>query len=321
MLVDMPLAELERYRPPLTRPDNFMDFWQQTLAESSSQPLNITTEEQDYPVDRVTVYKVLYDGFGQGTRVAGWYIVPKEEYRLVIDGKTPTLVRYHGYSASKRLPGFHLDWALQGYCVFAVDARGQNGDTPDNNHYDSGSVPGCMTRGILRAQNYYYRFAYMDCVRAIDVVRSFPEVGSLILNGGSQGGGLALAVAALAKDKGIVAALPDVPYLCHFRRAVEVFSDGPLQELVDYWKVYPQHVEESFHTLSYFDCLNLASLVTCRVLLSIGLLDTLCPPSTGFAVYNHLTCEKEVKVYPYNGHEGGGLIQDEEKYRFVRRYV
>lgn len=321
MNVDMSLAELELYKPELTRSADFSSFWEQTLAESANQPLNATLEEIEYPVDRIKVYDVRYDGFGQGTRVAGWYIVPEESYRRTVDGSTPTLVQYHGYSGGRGIPGQYLNWALQSYNVFAVDTRGQNGDTPDNQPYPYGSAVGFMTKGILDPLTYYYRFAYMDCVRAIDFVRSRSEVGPIVITGGSQGGGLTLAVAALARDKGIVAAMPDVPYLCHFRRSVEIFTAGPYHELVTYWKQQPYTVEKSYHTLSYFDGMNLAPMISCPVLLSVALLDTVCPASSGFAVYNHLTCEKELRVYHYNGHEGGGVHQEEEKYRFIRRYL
>ena len=124
-----------------------------------------------------------------------------------------------------------------------------------------------------------------------------------------------------AAHKEVVAAMPDVPFLCHFERAVEVCLNGPYQELVNLWKMRPRAVQDHYRTLSYFDCMNLASRITCPILMSVALLDTMCPPSTGFAVYNHLTStEKEMRVYPYNEHEGGGAIHEEEKYRFVRKY-
>ena len=321
MLIDKPLAELELYKPSLTRQHDFDAFWAQTLNESTDQPLNATLEEVRYLVERITVYRVHYDGFGPATRIAGWYLVPKDQYRLESEGRTPTIVQYHGYSGGKGVPGSYLHWALQGYCVFTVDTRGQTGDTPDNAHYSSGSFIGYMTKGIDHPSTYYYRYVYMDCVRAVDFLRTCPEVGSIALTGGSQGGGLTLATAALARDKGVVAAMPDVPFLCHFERAVEVCLNGPYQELVNLWKMRPRAVQDHYRTLSYFDCMNLASRITCPILMSVALLDTMCPPSTGFAVYNHLTStEREMRVYPYNEHEGGGAIHEEEKYRFVRKY-
>lgn len=321
MIVDLPISELEHYRPESTARADFSTFWAETVAESDAQPLNASIEEYPFPSDRVTVYRVRYDGFGKNTRIAGWYIVPRPEYRLQREEKTPTLVHYHGYSGSKELPINFMGWALQGYNVFAVDTRGQNGETPDNNAYESGAVPGYMTKGILDHKNYYYRYAYMDCVRAIDFVRSRPEVGPIIVHGRSQGGALTLATAALAQNKGIVAAMPDVPYLSCFPRAIEMFSEGPYIELVNYWKSHPYDVENSYQTLSYFDAMNLAERITCPVLISVGLLDTICPPSTGFAVYNHLNCEKTLKVYPFNGHEGGGQHHDTIKWQYVRDII
>lgn len=317
MIIDKPLYELELYRPPLTATEDFALFWEQALRDSAVQPLQATLEEYTYPVERISVYKVHYDGFGPSTRIAGWYLLPDESYRLNVQGKTPTIVQYHGYGASKGVPAQYLAWALQGYCVFAVDVRGQNGETPDNAVYPAGGANGHMSKGILDPQSYYYRYVYMDCMRAVDFVRSRPETGPIFLTGGSQGGGLTLATAALAGDY-IAGAMPDVPYLAHFRRALEVFSEGPYHELVDYWKAHPFDIETSYHTLSYFDAMNFASRISCPVLFSVAMLDQICPPSTGFAVYNHLLSKKQMKLYPYNGHEGGGMFQEEEKYRFTR---
>lgn len=319
MIVDLPLAQLEKYKPELTAQPDFAEFWERTVAQSNQQPLNPTLEEYPYPVAGVTVYRLQYDGFGTGTRINGWYLVPKNPLRL--SDKIPAIIQYHGYSGNKGRPTSYLHWALQGYYVLAIDTRGQDGDTPDNQSYPSGGAVGFMTRGIADPQTYYYRYVYMDCLRAINFMRSQPEIGPIALTGASQGGGLTIAAAALGSDQQIVAAMPDVPYLCHFRRAVEVYSTGPYQELVNHWKAHPEAVENNFRTLSYFDGLNFAPQIKAPILLSVALLDTTCPPSTGFAVYNQLEVEKELKIYPFNAHEGGGPWQEEAKYRFISQYL
>jgi cephalosporin-C deacetylase len=317
MLVDMSRAELERYHPELTCEPDFDAFWQRSLAESAAQPLDPAIERVPYPVARVQVFHVTYAGFGPDTRINGWWIVPTE-----LDPALPTIVQYHGYSNSKGLPASYLHWALQGCRVFAVDVRGQDGETPDNAPYPSGSSLGCMTRGIADPATYYYRYVYLDCLRAVSFVRAQTGVGPIALMGASQGGGLTLAVAALDGSVDIVAAMADVPYLCNFGRAIEMFSDGPYQELVEHWQRHPGDYERDLHTLSYFDGMNLAPQITCPVLMSVALLDTICPPSTGYAVYHHLTTpHKELRVYPFAGHEGGGPRHDEEKYRFVREVM
>ena len=161
-----------------------------------------------------------------------------------------------------------------------------------------------MTAGIAAPQTYYYRGVYLDCVRALDVLAARPEVDAtrLAVTGVSQGGGLSLAVAGL--DERVRLCIPEVPYLCDFPRAVAITPDGPYREIAGYLRLCDS-VEESaaLKTLSYFDNVNLAGLVKASCLVSVGLWDTICPPSTVFAAYNHLAGPKEIKVYPYMGHD------------------
>jgi len=319
MIVDLPLVQLEQYAPPRTEQSDFDAFWNETLAESSDQPLNMLLEPHLYPVDRVQVHALSFDGFGPRTRVQGWYVVPAEGYRYAPNRVLPTIVQYHGYNMSKGVPALYLHWALQGFGVLAIDTRGQNGDTPDNAVYTSGNTVGWLAKGIDDPRTYYYRYAYIDAVHAVQVARVLSDDGPIMLTGSSQGGGLALAVAALARDTPICAAMPDVPFMCHIRRGVDVSTTGPYTELVAHWRVRPSAVELHFRNLSYFDGLNFASRITCPVLMSVALLDTTCPPSTGFAVFNWLASTRKHRcVYPYSGHEGAMLLHEEEKYRFVR---
>jgi cephalosporin-C deacetylase len=143
-------------------------------------------------------------------------------------------------------------------------------------------------------------------VRAVDAVRALPDVAvdSVSVQGISQGGGLALAVAGLVPD--LVAVMPDVPFLCHYRRAVEVCESNPYEEITRYLSVRRQAVDQVFTTLSYFDGVNFAKRANAPAYFSVALLDVTCPPSTVYAAYNHYAAaEKEMVVYPFNDHEGG----------------
>ena len=295
-LYDKPLGELCVYSPANTREADFYAFWRETLAESAETPLNEELQEADYPALGVDVYQVHYDGW-RGARVCGWYLVPQRE------GPFPALVQYHGYSGSKGEVHAYLAWALQGYAVLAVDVRGQSGNSSDPGPYTGGHITGWMTQGILDPREYYYRGAYVDCVRAVDFVASRDEVDAahIGLMGVSQGGGLTLAVAAL--DDRPVLAMPEVPYLCHYRRAVEMALGGPYLEIVSYLHRWPDREQEVWRTLSYFDNMNLASEIACPILMTVGLRDEICPPSTVYAAFNNITVPKEIKVYPYHQHE------------------
>jgi cephalosporin-C deacetylase len=322
-LVDWPLSQLQQYRPPPTREPDFDAFWAQTFEEAVGVPLDAEIAPvEEYPVPELRVARAYYTGWA-GARICGWWLVPPGRAPGARGGRRPALVFYHGYGGNKGQLDVYLGWALQGYCVLAVDTRGQSGESTDPKAYPGGHATGWMTEGILDPREYYYRGAYVDCVRALDFVCAQPEVdpARIGLTGGSQGGGLTLAVAALDPQQRARVAMPDVPYLCHFRRAVEVAAQPPYTEVAAYCRHWPQREAQVFRTLSYFDGMNLAPRITCPVLMNVGLQDVVCPPSTIFATFNHLgSAEKELKVFPYNGHEGNPN-HTLDKLRWARRHV
>ncbi|RME97345.1 MAG: cephalosporin deacetylase [Chloroflexi bacterium] len=295
-IFDLSLEELQIYRPALTRQPDFEQFWQTTLAEAAQQPLNAELTAVDYPVPEIRAFSTRYAGW-QGASVAAWYLRPSG------NGPFPAMVFYHGYTRSKEGIYNYLPWVLQGYAVLAVDVRGQSGETADTATYSSGHARGWMTKGILSEYEYYYRGVYVDAVRALDFLAARPDVDitRVGLTGFSQGGGLSLAVAAL--DNRPALTMPGMPFLCHFERPLQISRAYPYWEFADYLRDYPHRTARVFKTLSYFDNLNLADKIKCPVLVSVGLIDEICPPSTVFAVYNHLPGPKQIAVFPYHQHE------------------
>lgn len=295
-VVDMPLEQLKVYKPALTRRKDFDAFWSRTLKAALAQPLGAVFEPHPYPARGVRVRRATFDGF-EGGRIAGWLLEPETP------GRHPALVVYHGYSG--RSPGvFHLlPWALQGFVVLGVDCRGQCGGSTDAAVYPEGHCPGYMTAGILDKETYYYRYVYADGVRAVELVASLDTVdaGRIGVTGVSQGGGLSLAAAALAPNR-VKLTGPCVPYLCHYGRAIEI-AEYPYREISDYVRSWPDRYETVLETLSYFDNLNLADRIRGRALVSVGLWDVICPPSTIYAVINRMKCPTEVLVCPCTGHE------------------
>ena len=100
------------------------------------------------------------------------------------------------------------------------------------------------------------------------------------------------------------------------RRRTETHS-YPYQELARFLVSHRDKVETVFATLAYFDGINFAARGRGAALFSVGLMDETCPPSTVFAAYNHYGGPKEIRVWRYNHHEGGGPFQVQEKLRFV----
>ena len=305
-LTDLTHSELLAFRPEVQEPADFDAFWERTIAEARAAGGVPELTPADSPVTQLRIDDLVFPGFG-GEPVRAWVSRPLHD-----DGPLPAVVQYQGYGGGRGLPGENVAWALAGYVHVFVDTRGQGsgwgsgGDTPDP-HGSGPATPGVMTRGIHSPETYYYRRVFTDAVRAVDATRSLPFVDPdrIAVTGGSQGGGIALAAGALAGD--ITAVMPDVAFLCAFRRGAEVAAGGPFLELATYLSVHRDEVADVFRTLSYFDGVNFARRIHAPSLFSVALMDTVVPPSTTFAAYNHVAAsDRAIEVYPFNDHEGGG---------------
>ena len=307
--------DLFEYLPPLTRRTDFDAFWGETIARAKSVPLNPERTKYDYPSPYVSVYSIQYNGFDE-TRIHGWYLVPD----FVSKDKLPCLIHYHGFTGSRGNPADFMQWVMMGMAVVSVDCRDQSGLTGNSAQYSDGYTQNVVCKGILNKEEYYFRAVYMDCLKAIDFTCAQSEVDRerIVIEGGSQGGALTMAVCAL--DPRPYLALADVPSNSNLEKRVEG-AHGSFSSVMEYLKLYPQHTEKAFETLSYFDTMNLASRIQCRVLASVGLKDNTCPAKLYFATYNRIAGPKEIRIYPFNGHEGGRGIHNEVKLNYLARYL
>jgi len=317
-LFDKPLDELKKYRPKREEPRDFDAFWKRTLADARRYPLNATFARVDAGLATIESFDVTFNGFG-GQPIKAWLNLPRQR-----SGRLPCVVEFLGYGGGRSFPTDWLLWASAGYAHLVMDTRGQGsgwakGDTPDIEPPGSNPQhPGFMTRGVLDPATYYYRRVFTDGVRAVEAAQSHPAVDPkrIAVTGGSQGGGIAIAVAGLCSD--VKVAMPDVPFLCHYRRATEIQATQPYEEIARFCLVHRDKVDTVFRTLSYFDGVNFAARAKARALFSVGLMDEICPPSTVFAAYNHWRGPKDIVVYRYNHHEGGGQFQAREKLKCLK---
>lgn len=306
---DLALPDLRDYRPDIRVPADFDDFWSSTVTGAREAGGTVEVAPVSTPLRGIEAFDVTFPGFA-GDPVKGWLLLPVQR-----EGALPAVVEFNGYGGGRGLPVERLGWAASGYAHFFMDTRGQGsawgsgGATPDP-HGSGPAFPGFMTRGIDDPETYYYRRVFTDAVRAIDAVRTLPEVDAarVAVTGGSQGGGIAIAAAALSD--GLVAAMPDVPFLCHFERAVGMTGRDPYEEVARYLAVHRGAEERVFETLSYFDGVSFAARADAASLFSVALLDPICPPSTVFAAFNAWAgADKQIEVFPFNEHEGGQAHQ------------
>ncbi|MAT17758.1 MAG: acetylesterase [Leifsonia sp.] len=304
MFSDLPEAQLREYQSSQITPDDFDEFWARTISEARAAGGEVTLTPVDTGLVTVEVFDVTFSGFG-GEPIKAWLRLPAQR-----SGPLPTVVEYVGYGGGRGRPTENLLYASAGFAHFHMDTRGQGSTWSPGATADSAvagpQIPGFMSRGVDSRETYYYRRVFTDAVRAVDAVRSLEVVDSsrVAVTGGSQGGGITLAVAALVE--GLVAAVPHVPFLCDFPRAVTIHDSEPYHELVRYLRTHREKVDAVFETLSYFDGVNFAKRASAPAWFSVALMDETCKPSTVFAAFNAYAGPKNIDVWPFNGHEGGG---------------
>jgi cephalosporin-C deacetylase len=320
MFIDLPLAELRRYRPEVAEPADFDQFWSGELLAARAAGGRPEFTPLQTPIRHADVFDVTFAGHA-GDPVKAWLLVPHE---LALRG--PLVVEYVGYNGGRGIPLDWLTYSCAGYLHFIMDTRGQGGgwrsaDTWDPGDSGAPSTAGFMTRGIADPRTYYYTRLFIDAAKAVDAARQHPAASgrSTVTTGSSQGGALALAAANLAG--GVAATMPDVPFLAHPRRALEITDAKPYGELIEYCSINRDRVENVFTTMSYIDVVNHAKRIPVPGLFSVGLIDGIAPPSTVFAAYNHFAGPKEIAVYQFNGHEGGGTDHLLVKLEFLSRQL
>ena len=300
MTVDETLEQLRRYRGSQAAPDDFDEFWANTVREARAAPGAVTRRPVETGLSGVDVVDLTFPGFG-GQPVRAWLRLPRlREHPL------PAVVHFTGYGAGRGAAIDDLLFATAGYAHLVMDTRGQG----DGGTVDPGFEPiapsGFLTRGITDPHEYYYRRVFTDAVRAVDAVRSLPEVDAarVAVAGNSQGAGIAIAAGVLAG--GVGAVLAQAPFLSDLPRAIRSIDSYPYREIADLL-TRARHLEPAvLRTLAYVDAVNFATRARVPAWFSAGLMDDITPPTTVFAAHNAWAAEHHIVTWPFNGHDAGG---------------
>lgn len=274
-----------KLKVPLTGEPDLDRFWKDSIHELGK--VTPRFELKSMPELRTAAsetFEVTLRSFGD-VRVRGWLEVPRSK------GPHPAVIRVPGYGGNMK-PVKKWDDMI----VFSFNPRGHGNsqdDVPRNpvNYW---------IRGLDDKLSYYYRGAYLDCLRAVDFISQREDVDQdrIAVWGGSQGGGFAMATAAL--DSRIDLCVTDIPFLCDW---VNYFKLTHWPEMNKWIDAKPERTWAStLQTLSYFDAMNLAGRIKCPTLMGVGLQDQTCPPTTNFAAYNRIPARKKFWIYPDFGH-------------------
>ena len=302
-IVDMPLSQLKEYQGRNPRPADMEEYWDAALAEMRAVDPAVEWVPHRINAPFAECFHLYFTGAG-GARVHAKYLRPKQARE-----PHPAVLLFHGYSGSSGDWCDKLNYVAQGFSVAALDCRGQGGLSQDLGGVCGNTLRGHIIRGLEdKPEKLLFRLIYLDCAQLAGLVMAMPEVDAdrVGATGGSQGGGLTLACAAL--EPRIKRAAPVFPFLCDYQRVWEMdLASNAYEELRTYFRLFdPRHEreEEVFTRLGYIDNQHLAHRIRAEVLMAVGLMDTICPPSTQFAAYNKIPSKKEMLIYPDYGHEG-----------------
>ncbi|MDD2711209.1 MAG: acetylxylan esterase [Verrucomicrobiae bacterium] len=282
----------EKIQPSIKEPEDFGSFWNAKKAELSKIPVEPLLEKSDkYSKPDVTVYKIRLASIN-GAHVYGWLGVPAG------NGPFPavlTLPWAGVYPIDGNPDGGWVGYARKGCLAMGITIHDCEPDLPPEAYAKLPQVAGYPTVGRENRETCYYLRAYLGCVRAIDYITSRPDWDkkNMIVQGSSQGGGLTVVTAGL--DPRVTAIAANVPALCEHA--------GKFSERPSGWpQLVPDGNENVARVSAYFDAVNFARRIRCPAILSVGLIDTTCPPMTVYSAFNVMQGPKQLVVTPRLGH-------------------
>jgi len=301
-LVDLPLAELESYTGRNPRPSDFDAYWERGLSEMRATEPRVELVPSRFQAPFAECFHLYFTGV-RGARVHAKFLRPREK-----PGRHPALLEFHGYTNNSGDFATKLGWVAAGFVVASLDCRGQGGLSEDVGGVRGTTQSGHIVRGLLdEPDQLLFRQIFLDTAQLARIVLDMPAVDPerVAARGASQGGALTLACAAL--EPRVKRLTPVYPFLSDYQRVWEMdLAKDAYRELQTFFRHHdPTHERESefFHKLGYIDVQHLAPRIRGEVMMAIGLMDTICPPSSQFAAYNRITSKKTRVIYPDFAHE------------------
>lgn len=301
-LLDLPLAQLETYTGLNPEPLDHAEYWQRALAELATVDPKVELIPAEFQTPFAECFHLYFTGV-RNARIHAKYLRPRNAAE-----KHPALLEFHGYTSSSGDWSGKLGWLGLGFSVASLDCRGQGGLSEDTGGVTGTTHHGHFIRGLQDGpENLLFRHIFLDTAQLAGIVMALDEVDERRVGalGGSQGGALTLACAAL--EPRIKRAAPTFPFLCDYQRVWEMdLAEAAYGELREFFRRHdPTHARERewFTRLGYIDVQHLAPRIRAEVLMGVGLMDRVCPPSTQYAAYNKITSPKRAIVYPDFGHE------------------
>lgn len=289
----------EQLKPFTKNPADFDEFWAKNIDDVQKLPLKFTKEKvEKYCTDEFDCYLIKLRVDKQGHHVYAYLTMPKKA------GKYPVVLCPPGAGIKTiKEPMKRTYYVKNGFIRMEMEIHGLNPEISTEDFADMSKAfnstnNAYLENGLDNRDNYYMKHVYQACVRCIDYLTSLDEWDgkNVIVQGGSQGGALAIITAGL--DKRVTQCVANHPALSdmagylgdkcggypHFNRSNQMLT--------------PDKVK----TMQYYDVVNFARRVKAETYITWGYNDNVCPPTTSYIVYNLISAPKEALITPINEH-------------------
>ena len=291
--------DVDKILPFTKMPDEFDNFWKQTLDEMHKTPLSYSRElAKEYCTDKMDCWLIKLQ-IDKSHSMYGYLFMPKNAESK----KLPAVFSPPGAGIKTiKYPVRHKYYSEQGFIRLEVEIHGLDPRLSSETFSEISSAfgskhNGYFTNRIENRNEYYLRHVYAGMVRWTDFLCSLPEWDgkNLAVQGGSQGGALAIVTAAL--DPRVTACCVNHPALTDMAGYADKGRTGGYPHFKPEI-LTPQVID----VLSYYDVINFCRIIKCPVRMTWGYNDSTCPPTTSYAAWNTITAPKEMVLTPVNEH-------------------
>jgi cephalosporin-C deacetylase-like acetyl esterase len=287
-------------KPSLPVPDDFDAFWAAQKQKLAAVPLKSQLTPVPTPGNpkAVDCFDAQIDCAGE-TPVSGYFAKPKDAQAKSL----PVILLVQGAGVRSSILANAATWAAKGFLAMDINAHGIPNGKPDSYYKElaDGKLKDYRAFGREARETCYFVTMFLREIRALDFLCSQPEWDGkrVIVYGGSQGGFQAFAAGAL--DERVTFFAAGVPAGCdHSGNVAGRIAGWPkLVPLGSDGKPDPKVLEAA----RYVDNVNFAARTHAKgCIVTVGFIDTTCPPSSVYTAYNALTIPKSIHTDPLAAH-------------------
>ena len=276
-------------------PADFDEFWATQKKKLVAVPVNPRLTPVKSPSTNLECFDLQADSVG--APVSGYYVRPVGTKPKSL----PVILLVHGAGVRSSSLGGAANWAGRGFLALDINAHGLPNGQPEGYYTNLAGtdLKNYSSRGRESRETIYFLGMFVRLMRAIDFLTTQPEWDgrTVVVHGSSQGGAQSIVAAGL--DSRVTFFAAGVPAMCDHTGVAAGRVNGWPQFLPNPPATPDPKILEA---VRYYDAMNFATRAKAAGILTVGFIDTTCPPSSVYAAYNALAGPKEIFNDPPSTH-------------------